>query len=198
MNIKEHNVKSKAYLVINPKSAIPVIITATHAQPPNSDKHTGEITESIAVETGATALIAKVSRIYMDFNRLDLKDDPFKKKLKKIIEMKRKPVLILDIHGKKYGKVELGTANGTTATQDVIGSVKNTMESNGMEVTIDEKFRASHNGTIIKSFGSPNDGINAIQIEFPPELRSKDKFKYTVKVMSSVISNVLMVLKIEK
>ncbi len=181
----------KEYIVFNAESSKPVVITAPHAHPPLADKHTGKIAELVAKKTGATAVIGMVSRLYIDLNRSQSNSHPFRKRLKKIIEDKKKPMLLLDLHGTKTEKLELGSANGLTASKEVVELVKGVLSKHlgeeEIDVIVDERFKGSIEGTIIRTFGSPEKGVHAIQIELPQILRRPGQLEKVVEILSDVI-----------
>jgi N-formylglutamate amidohydrolase len=179
----------REYKIINSKSRLPVIITAPHAQAPNADKYTGALAEMLGKQTGATVIIGKISRLYLDLNRQEANKHPFRKRLRKLVLEKKRPLLILDIHGEKDDKVELGTANGLTADPQILNMIKDALKAYNLYVVVDEHLNGSQAGTIIRSFGRPKDGIHAIQIELPPSLRTPKSLGFTLSVLASVIKN---------
>ena len=179
----------REYKILNSKSELPVIITAPHAQAPNADKYTGTLAEMLGKQTGATVIIGKISRLYLDLNRQEANKHPFRKRLRKLVLEKKRPLLILDIHGKKDDKVELGTANGLTADSSILNMVADVLKAYNLDVLIDEHLKGSQERTIIRSFGRPKDGIHAIQIELPPSLRTPKSLSFISSILASVIKN---------
>ncbi|MGC9156868.1 MAG: N-formylglutamate amidohydrolase [Candidatus Micrarchaeia archaeon] len=134
-----------------------VLITAPHAFPPNSDKNTGRIAEQAALMSGATALIAMVSRKKIDLNRGESEKHPFRKKIKEVIRFGRKPFLILDLHGMHTSgkRVEIGTDFGKSAPNWVVELLADTLAKHGVKVSINRKFAGSMKGTITSSYAEP-------------------------------------------
>ncbi len=148
-----------------------VIITATHAMPPDSDMFTGELAAEIAKRSGFTALIGKVSRHEVDLNRKVSDYHPFRKIICKLIKGSTKRVLIIDLHGKRGSNyIDMGTANGKSIGKDSLTAFTNAFSLANIEFVVDKYFKGSLNGTVISTFCVPN-LVNGIQLELPIELR---------------------------
>ena len=178
------------------KGKIPVLVTAPHATPPNSDMYTGEIVQKLAEKTGAWGLVSTISRNEIDYNRVWGRGTPFRKRINDLIK-KRKIKYILDIHGMKdrgLGDVELGTKMGTSASPDFISKLKEAFEKEGIKCNIESIGFTG--GDIIEYHSNPP-FVEAVQIEISRTLREYHREKI-VDVLSKFIGDVVMEDKNEK
>ena len=172
------------------KGMIPVLLTAPHAQSPNADLYTGEIVHKLSEETGAWGLISTISRNEIDYNRVEGRETPFRKRIDDLIE-KGKVKYILDIHGMKergLGDVELGTKMGTSASPDFISKLKEAFEKEGIECNIEHIGFTG--GDIIEYHSNPP-FVEAVQIEISRTLREYYREKI-VDILSRFIKRIIM------
>jgi N-formylglutamate amidohydrolase len=162
---------------------VPVLLTAPHAMGPKADRFTGEIAYRLAVETGAHALIATISREELDYNRANCRDTPFRKRIQEIIEdllTTNSEVLLLDTHGMEKSiksfedeiMIIYGTAGGITIDVDYIEMFREELEEEG--IIAEYAFMEAPQyigGDIVVHHGKPSKGVHAVQIEIASKKR---------------------------
>ncbi|MEI7576510.1 MAG: N-formylglutamate amidohydrolase [Armatimonadota bacterium] len=184
----------------------------------NSDKLAEETAKELEELTGKKPwlVIAKFSRKYVDANRPE-KDGAeseagtavyrkYHEALRKAVDATRiQPgALLIDIHsqGKVSDTVFRGTGNLTSLRNKSLGPFSGAkgflaiLESRGLKVEpsikdADQKENPAFNGGwITRSYGaSAEKGIDAIQLEFGADLRSKDKLTSTAKTIAIAIKS---------
>ncbi len=161
---------------------IPVLLTAPHAMGPRADLLTGEIAYRVAIETGAYALIATVSREDKDYNRAKWRDSPFRKRIQELIAdllETHSEVLLLDIHGMEKPitsfdeiTVLFGTAGGVTIDVDYMDMLREELEVK--EIHSEYAFMEAPQymgGDIVSHHGRPSIGVHAAQLEIAAKNR---------------------------
>src|SRR5712664_5021914 len=88
-----------------------VLLTAPHIASPDADLHTGTIVEEAALTSRSYAVIGKVSREFLDLNRLQSAQSEFRKSIESFIAEDGIRYL-LEIRGKKEPGVNIGTPSG--------------------------------------------------------------------------------------
>lgn len=156
-----------------------VLLTAPHAAGPEADLHTGQIVEDAALASRCYALIGKISREYIDLNRIQAAQTEFRKSIDTLIE-ENGVRCILDIHGKKESGVDIGTALGKTCTEDTTELVR-TFLSRDFPVTVNAKYMGLKPGSIVTTYEKtdPKAGflVQAVQLEFGHEERANQRDK---------------------
>ncbi|MFX1464957.1 MAG: histone [Promethearchaeota archaeon] len=161
---------------------IPVLLTAPHAMGPRADLLTGEIAYRVAIEVGAYALIATVSREDKDYNRAKWRDTPFRKRIQEIITDLLKThseVLLLDIHGMEKPitsfeeiTVLFGTSGGVTIDVDYIEMLREELEARGIKGEYAFMEAPQYmGGDIISYHGKISRGVHAVQLEIAAKNR---------------------------
>ncbi len=95
-------------------------------------------------------MIGKISREYLDLNRIQAAQTDFRKSMDSLIEddgIRR----ILDIHGKKEPGVDIGTGLGRTCAEDTADLVK-TFLSKNFNVTMNAKYQGLKPGSIVTTY----------------------------------------------
>ena len=156
-----------------------VLLTAPHAAGPEADLYTGQIVEDAALVSRSYAVVGKVSREYVDLNRVEAARTEFRKSIDTLLE-DNGIRCILDIHGKKEPSIDIGTAQGETASEDTTGLVKKRL-SRDFTVKVNEKYMGLKPGSIITTYGKKNTNgqflVEAVQIEFGHEERHSERDK---------------------
>jgi len=156
-----------------------VLLTAPHAAGPEADLHTGRIVEDAALASRAYAVIGKISREYLDLNRIQAAQTDFRKSIDTLIEDDGIRC-ILDIHGKKEPGVDIGTGLGRTCTEDTTNLVK-TFLSKNFNVTMNATYQGLKPGSIVTTYEKMDSKgqllVQAVQIEFGHEERSEERDK---------------------
>ena len=148
-----------------------VLLTAPHAKGSEADLHTGQIVEDAALIARSCAVIGKISRDYVDLNRIQAARIEFRRSIDYLLTDNGIRV-VLDIQGKKDSGVDIGTVLGETASEETTNLVREWL-SRDFAVKVDEKYRGIEAGSIVTSYGKKSsDGsftIEALQIEFGRE-----------------------------
>lgn len=175
-----------SFLLFNADSARRVIVTAPHAKSPCADRKTGLLAWLVAQKSGVTALVGRTSRAFLDLNRAEANNHPFRLELGKLIEQKQKPLLVMNLHGTARPVVEVGSASGRTASRDVVALVLEVFKAHGLSAVADAHFRGALRGTIIGTFGRPDAGVHAVQLELPIRLREPDALDATAGMLAEI------------
>ncbi len=156
-----------------------VLLTAPHAASPEADLHTGQIVEDAALASRSYAVVGKVSRDYVDMNRVQVAQTEFRKSIDTMIE-DNGIRCILDIHGKKDLGVDIGTALGETASSQTTDLVRVRLAQD-FAVKINEQYAGLKPGSIITSYSKKTSQgeftLEALQVEFGHEERHNDRDK---------------------
>ncbi len=178
-----------------------VLLTAPHAAGPEADLHTGQIVEDAALVSRCYAVIGKVSREYIDLNRVQAARTEFRKSIDALLE-DNGIRCILDIHGKKEPGVDIGTAEGKTCSEPTTDLVRDRL-SRDFAVGVNEKFMGEKPGSIVTTYGKRDSSggfpVEAVQIEFGHEERHSEKEK-VIKDIAELVAliNVKMGFSVEE
>src|SRR6266571_209033 len=116
-----------------------VLLTAPHIASPDADLHTGTIVEEAALTSRSYAVIGKVSREFLDPNRIQSAQSEFRKSIEGFIAEDGIKYL-LNIRGKKEPGVNIGTAEGQTCSDSTTELVLSRL-SNLSSVMMRDSFR---------------------------------------------------------
>jgi hypothetical protein len=168
-----------------------VLLTAPHAASPGADLHTGPIVEEAALTSRSYAVIGKVSREFLDLNRIQSAQSEFRKSIESFIAEDGIRYL-LDIHGKKEPGVDIGTATGQTCSDSTTELVRSRLVKD-FAVTVNNELKGLEPRSIAPSY-SRKDGkgefvVETIQIEFGHEERQFQREKVILDV--SEIADIL-------
>ncbi len=156
-----------------------VLLTAPHAAGPEADLHTGQIVEDAALVSRAYAVIGKISREYIDLNRVQAARTEFRKSIDTLLE-DNGIRCILDIHGKKEPGVEIGTAQGKTCSQSTADLLRDHLSRN-FAVRMNQEYMGEKPGSIVTTYGKTDSSgkfvVEAVQIEFGHEERKSEREK---------------------
>ncbi len=165
-----------------------VLLTAPHAAGPETHLHTGQIVEDVALVSRSCAVIGKVSREYVDLNRIQAARTEFRKSIDALLA-DNGIRMVLDIHGKKDPGVDVGTTLGETASEGTTNLVREWL-SRDFTVNVNEKYRGIEAGSIVTTYGRrSSDGsfaIEALQIEFGHEERTYKRDKVVESIAQLV------------
>ncbi len=127
----------------------------------------------------AYAMIGKISREYLDLNRIQAARTDFRKSIDTLIE-ENGIKCILDIHGKKEPGVDIGTALGKACSEDTADLVRSFL-SNDFAVTVNAKYQGLKPGSIVTTYERTDSNgqflVQTVQIEFGHEERSWERDK---------------------
>jgi len=154
-----------------------VLLTAPHATGPEADLHTGQIVEDAALASRSYAVVGKISREYIDLNRIQAARTEFRKSIDTLVDDDGIRC-ILDIHGKRGVGVDIGTGLGKTCTPETVDLVK-TFLSRDFSVTVDAKYQGLKPGSIVTTYERTdsvgNFLVQAVQIEFGHQERGIER-----------------------
>ena len=88
-----------------------VLLTAPHTASPDANLYTGSIVEEAALTSRSYAVIGKISKEFLDLNKIQSVKSEFRKGVETFIT-EDGIRYVLDIHGKKDPGVDIGTALG--------------------------------------------------------------------------------------
>ncbi|MHA1617426.1 MAG: hypothetical protein ACTSX9_08995 [Candidatus Njordarchaeales archaeon] len=153
----------------------PVLLTAPHSQAPMRDEGVEELVRRVAKATGAYALISRVSRTFIDYNRKIARLTPFRRIIEKLSLEENKIRLILDIHSapRSNGEydVEIGVFGGLSSSRTLVVELFDKLASHGLRPILERKYIG---GDIIRYHSLPP-FINAIQLEFLNLVKAKKR-----------------------
>lgn len=173
----------------------PVLLTATHAAGPHADLHTGPIVEDSALLAKCYAVISKVSRDYLDLNRMESATSDFRASIQTLID-EEDVKYILDIHGKRDPGVEIGTAIGETASESTTRIVEEILAKT-FKVTSNEHYKGMVLGNIVTTYNTKSAegqfSLEALQIEFGEAERTlqRENIITSIALIVSALNNKL-------
>lgn len=126
-----------------------VLLTAPHAAGPVADLLTGEIVEEAAGRSKCHAIIGNTSREKLDLNRAQAWETEFRESINQLVEDHRIR-LIIDVHGKQHAGVEVGTAEGTTASAATTEIVRRSL-AKYFATEVNKKYKGLKHGSIVTS-----------------------------------------------
>src|SRR5207245_9406488 len=152
-----------------------VLLTAPHIASPDADLHTGTIVEEAALTSRSYAVIGKVSREFLDPNRIQSAQLELRRSIESFMAEDGIRYL-LDIHGKKGPGVDIATTAGQIgdSTTELVRSrlVKD------FKVNVNNQYKGVDSGSVVTSYNRKdaqgNFVVANIIIEFGHEER---KFK---------------------
>ncbi len=154
-----------------------VLLTAPHTGGPAEDLHTGQIVEDAALASRAFAVIGKVSREYLDLNRIQAARNDFRKSIDTLID-DNGIKCILDIQGKKEAGVDLGTGLGKTCKEETSNLVRLIL-SKDFNVTEKAKHQGTKTGSIVTTYERKDSQgrflVEAVQLGFGHEQRTLER-----------------------
>jgi len=150
-----------------------VLLTAPHTAGPDADLHTGSIVEEAALTSRSYAFIGKVSKEFLDMNKIQ----SVKLELRKGIETfiaEDGIRYVLDIHGKKDPGVDIGTALGQMSSDSATELVRSRLVKD-FTVRVNEEYKELKTEDVAPSYTSKDAKgdfvVETIQIDFGHEER---------------------------
>jgi hypothetical protein len=156
-----------------------VLLTAPHATGPDADLHTGQIVEEAALTSRSFAVIGKVSKEFLDLNRIQLAQSELRKSIEGFIA-EDGIQYILDIHGKNEPGVEIGMASGQTYSESTIELVRSRLVQDFTVTAKNEHNKDEARGTATSYNRNDAKGkfaVETIQIHFGHEERQFQREK---------------------
>ncbi len=156
-----------------------VLLTAPHTASPDADLHAGTIVEEAALTSRSYAVIGKVSREFLDLNRIQSAQSEFRKSIEGFIAEDGIRYL-LDIHGKKEPGVDIATTARQTCSDSTTELVRSRLVKDFM-VKVNNQYKGFESGSIVTSYNRKdakgNFVVETIQVEFGHEERQFQREK---------------------
>jgi len=156
-----------------------VLLTALHTASPDADLYTGTIVEEAALTSRSYAVIGKVSREFLDLNRIESAQSEFRKSIEGFIAEDGIRYL-LDIRGKKEPGVNIETAEGQTCSDSTTELVRSRLVKD-FTVKVNSEHKGVESGSVVTSYNSKdakgNFVVETIQVEFGHEERQFQREK---------------------
>src|SRR5216683_3475847 len=156
-----------------------VLLTAPHIASPDADLHTGTIVEEAALTSRSYAVIGKVSREFLDLNRIQSAQSEFRKSIEGFIA-EDGIRYVLDIRGKKEPGVNIETAAGRTCSDSTTELVRSRLVKD-FTVKVNSEYKGVESGSIVTSYNRKdakgNFVVETIQVEFGHEERQFQREK---------------------
>src|SRR6266849_4093311 len=150
-----------------------VLLTAPHATSVDADLHAGQIVEEAALTSRSFAVIGKVDKEFLDWNRIQSAQSEFRKGIEGFVS-EDGIGYILDIHGKKEPGVEIGTVAGSTCSDSTTELVRSRLIKD-FTVNVNSEYKGDEPGSVITSYNrrdaKGNFAVETIQIRFGHEER---------------------------
>ena len=150
-----------------------VLLTAPHATSVDADLHTGQIVEEAALTSRSFAVIGKVDKEFLDWNRIQAAQSEFRKGIEGFVS-EDGIRYILDIHGKKEPGVEIGVVAGRTCSDSTTELVRSRLVKD-FTVNVNSEYKGDEPGSVITSYNrrdpKGNFAVETIQIRFGHEER---------------------------
>jgi hypothetical protein len=165
-----------------------VLLTAPHTASPDADLYMGPIVEEAALTSRSFAVIGKVSRDFLDLNRIQSAQSEFGKSIENFIAEDGIRYL-LEIRGKKEPGVNIRTPSGQTSPDSTTELVKSRLVKDFV-VTVNNELRGLGPGITAPSYSSKDEKgefvVENIQIEFGHEERLFQREKVILDVSEIV------------
>jgi hypothetical protein len=156
-----------------------VLLTTPHASSLDADVHAGSIVEEAALTSRSYAVIGKVSREFLDLNRIQAAKSELRKSIESFIAEDGIRYL-LDIHGKKESGIDVGTAAGKTCSDSTTELVRSRLRKDFM-VKVNDGSMELEPGGVVTSYSRKNAEqdfvVETIQIDFGHEERQFQREK---------------------
>jgi hypothetical protein len=156
-----------------------VLLTAPHIASPDADLHTGTIVEEAALTSRSYAVIGKVSREFLELNRIQSAQSEFRKSMEGFIA-EDGIRYVLDIRGKKEPGVNIETAAGQTCSDSTTELVRSRLVKD-FTVNVNSEYKGVESGSVVTSYNSKdakgNFVVETIQVEFGHEERQFQREK---------------------
>ena len=168
-----------------------VLLIAPHTTSPDADLHTGPIVEEAALTSRSYAVIGKVSREFIDLNRIQSAQTELKKSIEGFIA-EDGIRYILDIHGKKEPGVDIGTAVGQTSSESTSELVRSRLVKD-FAVKMTSEYKGEP-GSVVKSYNrkdaNGNFVVETIQVDFGHEERQfqREKVIFDISEIADILN----------
>lgn len=151
--------------------------------------------EDSALLAKCYAVIGKISRDYLDLNRMESANSDFRGAIETLLD-EEGVKYILDIHGKRDPGVEIGTAIGETASESTTRIVEEILTKT-FKVTLNEHYKGMVLGNIVTTYNTKSAegrfSLEALQIEFGEEERTlqRENIITSIALIVSALNNKL-------
>src|SRR2546425_11922002 len=174
-----------------------VLLTAPRTASPDADLHTGTIVEEAALTSRSYAVIGKVSREFLDLNRIQSAQLEFRRSIEGFIAEDGIRYL-LDIHGKEEPGVDIATTVGQTCSDSTTELVRSRLAKD-FTVKVNNQYKGVESGSIVTSSNrrdaKGNFVVETVQIEFGHEERQfqREKVISDISEIADLLNARLMV-----
>jgi len=144
-----------------------VLLTAPHTASSDADLHTGPIVEEAALTSRSYAVIGKVSREFLDLNRIQSAQSEFRKSIEGFIA-EDGIRYILDIRGKEEPGVDIGTAVGQTRSDSTTELVRSRLVKD-FTVKVTNEYKGEPGSMVTRYNRKDANGnfvVETIQVDF--------------------------------
>jgi hypothetical protein len=156
-----------------------VLLTAPHVAGADADLHTGPIVEEAALTSRSYAVIGKVSREFLDVDRIQSAQSEYRKSIEGFIAEDGIRYL-LDIHGKKGPGVDVQTVAGQTCSDSMLEVVRSRLIKD-FTVGVKSERKRVESESIVTSYNRKDANgdfvLESIQVEFGLEERQFQREK---------------------
>ena len=156
-----------------------VLLTAPRTASPDADLHTGTIVEEAALTSRSYAVIGKVSREFLDLNRIQSAQLEFRRSIEGFIAEDGIRYL-LDINGKEEPGVDIATTAGQTCSDSTTELVRSRLVKD-FTVKVNNQYKGVDSGSVVTSYNRKdaqgNFIVETLQIEFGHEERQFQREK---------------------
>jgi len=156
-----------------------VLLIAPHVASPDADLYTGSIVEEAALTSRSYAVIGKVSKEFLDLNKIQSAKSELRKGIETFIA-EDGIRYVLDIHGKKDPGVDIGTALGQMSSDSTMELVRARLVKD-FAITMDKEFVKPEPRSIVTSYSQKDEKgdfvVETIQIDFGHEERQFQREK---------------------
>ena len=156
-----------------------VLLTAPHTASSDSDLHTGSIVEEAALTSKSYAVIGKVSKEFLDLNKIQSAKLEFRKSIETFI-VENGIRCVLDIHGKKDPWVDIETALGQASSDSTVELIR-TRLGKDFTITMDMEVTKLEPRSAVTSHSNKDEKgdfvVETIQINFGQDERQFQREK---------------------
>ena len=165
-----------------------VLLTAQHTASPDADLYTGPIVEEAALTSRSFAVIGKVSREFLELNRLQSAQSEFRKSVENFIAEDGIRYL-LNIRGKREPGVNIGTTAEQASSDSTIELVRSRLIKD-FAVKVNNEFKGLESGSMVTTYSRKDAKgdfvVDTVQVEFGHEERQFQREKVILDVSEIV------------
>jgi hypothetical protein len=165
-----------------------VLLTAPHAASPDADLYAGSIVEEAALTSRSYAVIGKVSKDFLDLNKIQSAKSEFRKGIETFIA-EDGIRYVLDIRGKMEPGVDIRTAVGQTSSPSTTELVRSRLVKD-FTVRVNDEYKKLETGDVVPSYNYKDAKgdivVETIEIEFGQDERQSQREK-VIRDISEIV-----------